>query len=620
MANGASVVLAVEEAHRLLDTGPSAAEARAREILVGSPAEPGALWVLGAALRRQQRLDEARAVLEPLVAAQPDMVGANFELGAVFGEMGERNRAIFYLEAAVDLHPRFAEAWCALNEQIAPADTRSEVSLREARAAINAGRRADAAASLSALVLREPDNAVARFLNAVLLIAFDRGIAAAKESRRLVEREPDNRHWRAFHAWALQASEDFAGAASEYESLLARFPDRPGMWMSYGRSLRALGRNEEAVAAFRKALSILAAYGEAWRTLASVNGFRFAEEERERMRALLARGDVRPSNRSQLLYALAKAEEDAGNFAEAFARYGSSNALQKASNPFDAAGPTGFVRYSKLIYMPEFFAARAGAGSPAREPIFIVGLPRSGTTLVEQIVSGHPAVEGMEELAFMGLTAARVAKTKPGQTIDAYLADVPLVRRDRFRELGEYYLGMARSRRTSTRPFFTDKMPNNFLHIGLIHLVLPNARIVDVRRNPLDCCMSCFSSYFVFPQPFAHSLYDLGRYYAEYVALMDHYDRVLPGRVHRVIYDDLVRHPEPEIRKLLASLGLPFDERCLRFYENRRSVRTLSAEQVRRPMYVESVGAWRRYEPWLDPLKTALGGVVESWRGIAREN
>jgi Sulfotransferase family len=374
------------------------------------------------------------------------------------------------------------------------------------------------------------------------------------------------------------------------------------------------------VAAFRKALAILPAFGDPWRTLAQVNGFRFEAAEMAGMRECLARGDLRMPNRTQLQYALAKAEEGAGNYANAFAHYDASNSLQKASNPFDADGPTGFVRHSKALFSPEFFRERAGAGCFARDPIFIVGLPRSGTTLVEQIVSSHPTVEGMGELPFLGLTAARIAETREGETIDSYLGRVPMLARDRFRELGEHYLGLARSHRRSARPFFTDKMTINFLHIALAHLVLPNAQIIDVRRNPLDCCVSCFSSYFVFPQPFAHSLSDLGRYYSDYVKLMDHYDRVLPGRVHRVIYDDLVQHPEREIRRLLASLGLPFDERCLRFHENERSVRTLSAEQVRRPIYTESIGGWRRYDPWLEPLKTALGDALESWRGVAKES
>lgn len=610
----------LEQLQRLLARNPPAAEAGARSILAGNPVDAGALYLLGSALARQRRYKEARTVLENLVAAQPDMFSANFELGFLLGEMGEHDRAVLHLASAVEFHPRFSDAWFALAEELVLRDSPATDPLREARSVLKSGRRADAAAEISALVAREPENIPARFLHAALLLAFDRAGDAANEIGQLVQRQPGNAHYRALYASALYASEDFIRAASEYETLLKIESERPGMWMSYGRAVRALGRKDEAVAAFRKALAIFPGFGDPWKTLASVNGLRFDAGEMNRMREHLARDDLRMTNRTQLHYALAKAEEGAGNYAEAFAHYEAGNSLQKANTPFDADGPTGFVRRSKAIYTPEFFRERAGAGCSAPAPIFIVGLPRSGTTLLEQIISSHPAVEGMEELAFLGMIAGRVANAGEGQTIDAYLDRVPMVPPDRFRELGEYYLGLADSRRKTAQPFFTDKMPSNFLHVGFAHLILPNARIVDVRRNPLDCCMSCFSSFFVFPQPFAHNLFDLGRYYADYVDLMSHYDRVLPRRVHRVIYDDLVQDPEPQIRKLLESLELPFDERCLRFHENQRSVRTLSSEQVRRPMYAASVGVWRRYDPWLAPLRNALGDALESWRGVVRGN
>ncbi|HTT84925.1 MAG TPA: sulfotransferase [Rhizomicrobium sp.] len=615
MAEVAAAVLTLDESRRLLATDPAAAESRARKILDSAPADPGALQLLGAALKRQRRYQEARDVLEFLAASQPDLVTANFELGLLLAEMGERQRAILHFGAAVAFNVRFWEAWFALADQLSLLDSPATNPLREVRGALRLGRRADAADMAAQVVLREPDHAAARFLHASLLLSLERPGAAVIETGRLVESDPDNESYRALHASALHANEDFAREAVEYEALLKLAPDRAGNWMSYGRVLRALGRSDEAVAAFRRVIAILPVFGDPWRVLAGVSGFRFEAAEVERMRELLARNDLRPTNRTQLLYALAKAEEGAGNYAEAFAHYQASNSLQKANNPFNADWPTAFVRRSKAIYSPQFLGSRAGAGSQAREPIFVLGLPRSGTTLVEQIISSHPLVEGMEELAFLGMTAGRIAEAREGETIDAYLGRVPMIPRERFRELGEHYLGLVRSRRKTTLPFFTDKLPSNFLHVGLAQLILPNARIVDVRRNPLDCCMACFTSYFVFPQPWAHDLSDVGRYYADYVELMNHYDRVLPGRIHRVIYDDLVRSPEIEIRRLLDALGLPFDERCLRSHENERSVRTLSAEQVRRPITAEGLGRSRRYDPWLGPLKAALGEALESWRG-----
>ena len=256
------------------------------------------------------------------------------------------------------------------------------------------------------------------------------------------------------------------------------------------------------------------------------------------------------------------------------------------------------------MFTPELFAARAGQGCPAPDPVFVVGMPRAGSTLIEQILASHSQVEGTMELHDITALAARVAGRKRG--IEAFEPD-------ELRAMGEEYLERTRIQRKTDKPFFIDKMPNNWAHLGLIQLILPNAKIVDARRHPLGCCFSNFKQHFARGQAFSYGLGDMGRYYADYVRYMAHIDAVLPGRVHRVFYERMVADSEAEIRELLAALGLAFEESCLRFYENDRAVRTASSEQVRRPIYREGTEQWQMFEPWLNPLKDALGPVLAAY-------
>jgi hypothetical protein len=285
-------------------------------------------------------------------------------------------------------------------------------------------------------------------------------------------------------------------------------------------------------------------------------------------------------------------------------------------------------RACEAFFTPSFFHERAGWGCAARDPIFIVGLPRSGSTLLEQILSSHSAIEGLGELPDLDntlvhpLTAFReeiqLDEFANGYAVDksalvtAYTKLFDRFGADRFRSMGEHYLQMTGVRRNSERPFFTDKALRNFFYVGMIHLMLPHARIVDARRHPLDCGWSCFKSQFP-GNNFALRLSDIGEDYANYVRFMAHFDRVLPGRIHRVIHEQLLAEPENELRHLFNYLDLPFEEQCLRFYENKRPVFTQSSEQVRQPLSKAGMGQWLPYEPWLGPLKAALGPVLENY-------
>jgi hypothetical protein len=278
---------------------------------------------------------------------------------------------------------------------------------------------------------------------------------------------------------------------------------------------------------------------------------------------------------------------------------------------YDAEETTAHVRRSKALFTKEFFRAHAGVGCEARDPIFVVGLPRSGSTLIEQILSSHSAIEGTAELPEIGAIAGRLGQRKRISDLSAYPEILGSLEPDAFQKMGEEYLERTRIQRRSGRPFFVDKMPKNFAHVGLIHLILPHAKIIDARRGPLGCGFSCFKQLFARGHGFTYGLGEIGRYYCDYVDLMAHYDAVLSGRVHRVIYEDLIENTEREVRRLLAYCGVAFEERCLGFFETSRAIRTPSSEQVRMPIFKDALAHWRNYEPWLDPLKAALGPVLE---------
>ncbi|MFZ1007145.1 MAG: sulfotransferase, partial [Candidatus Sulfotelmatobacter sp.] len=288
-------------------------------------------------------------------------------------------------------------------------------------------------------------------------------------------------------------------------------------------------------------------------------------------------------------------------------------ALRKAALGYYADETSAHVKRCITLFTAEFFLEREGVGAPAPDPIFIVGLPRSGSTLIEQILSSHSAVEGTMELPDIMSIARRLGGKKKKKDASAYPEILATLSPAMFSTLGEEYLQRTRIQRRLDHPFFIDKMPNNFLHVGLIHLILPKAKIIDARRHPLGCCFSCFKQHFARGQGFTYGLADIGRYYADYVRLMAHFDTVLPGRVHRILYEDLVGNPEQEVRRLLAYCGLPFEEACLRFYETARAVRTASSEQVRLPIFTEALEHWRNFEPWLEPLKEALGPVLTAY-------
>jgi len=647
---------AVQRAAELLATAPALAERQALEILKVTPADPRAGLILGSARRRLGDPRGARAVLEPLARAYPRAANTQYELGMTLAALGEPASAIAALRRATGLNRELPEAWRALGDLLFLAGdpagaeaafaehTRAAVTdpaLRPAADAVFAGRVAEAEQLLRAHVTRHLADATAtrmlaevyaaqgRHGDAELLFArcleLDPGLDGARfgyanalfqqqkapqalpHIERLLIREPDNPAYRNLLAACLGLVGEFDRVLDLYEGLLAVYDKQPKIWLNYGHALRTVGRREDAVAAYKRCIALAPGIGDAYWSLANLKVASFSSRDEAGMAAQLERGDLSAEDRLHLHYALGKALEDRGDHAASFAHYAEGAAIRRAETPYDADETTTQMRKSKALSTAEFFAERAGFGSDVGDPIFIVGLPRSGSTLIEQILASHSQVEGTMELPDIGFIARRFDPRYPEA-----LADLD---RAKLAALGEDFIEATRIHRQLGRPRFIDKMPNNFHHVGLIHLILPNAKIIDARRQPLGSCFSAFKQHFAQGQNFSYDLADLGRYYRDYVELMAHFDAVLPGRIHRVIYEDLVEDTEGEVRRLLDYCGLPFEAGCLKFYENDRAVRTVSSEQVRRPIFRQGLDQWRRYEPWLGPLKQALGPALDAWRG-----
>ncbi len=383
--------------------------------------------------------------------------------------------------------------------------------------------------------------------------------------------------------------------------------------MSYGHALKTHGREADSIKAYERSIELLPSLGEAYWSLANLKTLRFTAAQIEAMRTQLARADIADEHRFHLHFALAKALEDSGAYAESFQHYAQGNRLRRAGIQYSADDVTAQTQRSKSLLTADFFARRRGYGHPSPAPIFIVGLPRAGSTLIEQILSSHSLVEGTMELPDIPALARSVMQAARLEGPARYPEPLLSLDEQQCHALGERYLAGTRIQRKSDAPFFIDKLPNNFTHLGLIQLALPNAKIIDARRHPLGCCFSGFKQHFARGQNFTYGLEDIGRYYHDYVELMSHFDKALPGRIHRVFYEKMIEDTEGEVRRLLEYCGLPFEPGCLRFYENERAVRTASSQQVRQPIYRGGLEQWRHYEPWLQPLKTALGPILDRY-------
>ncbi len=471
----------------------------------------------------------------------------------------------------------------------------------------------DAELLLESVVTLAPDYRVARFDYALVLLERHKYREARTQLEQLLREEPDNPNYGTLYATACVGLGEHDKAITLYRQLLPQARQKEELHLLLAHAHKAVGQTDASIQAYRAAASARPRFGDAYWSLANLKTYRFLDEEIAQMRADEAAAETGPVDRYHLCFALGKAYEDRGLYAESWHYYERGNASKRAESRYRPGIFETNTAKQIEVCTPEFFEARAGWGATAPDPILIVGLPRSGSTLVEQILASHSAVEGTQELS----DVQRIVLDLQGRERDLdnprYPGVLQQMKQDDFLRLGEKYLRDTRAYRTD-RPHFIDKMPNNFRHLGLIHLMLPNARIIDARREPMACCFSNLKQLFANGQEFTYSIEDIARYYRTYLELMQHWDHVLPGSVLRVWHEDVVEDLEGNVRRILDFCGLPFEPACLQFYKTERSVRTASSEQVRQPIYREGLDQWRHYESWLEPLKVALGDALTRYR------
>jgi tetratricopeptide (TPR) repeat protein len=466
----------------------------------------------------------------------------------------------------------------------------------------------DAEVLLDKLLAKAPNYNSARYDLILTLVDLHKHQRAREESERLMAAEPRNPGVRVTHAGILMALGDVNGSIERYQTLLQQMPRDSELHQSLGHAYKTNGESAKAIESYRRAIEVRPDFGEAYWSLANLKTYRFTDAELERMRHYEAQPYLQQADRYHLCFALGKALEDRGDYAESFTYYDRGNALKKEGSLYRPAAQERAVNKQMELCTPEFFAERRGWGYPDASPIFVLGLPRAGSTLLEQILASHSQVEGTMELANIPrLVGSLGSGDKFGDT--HYPGVLPQLTAEQCREFGEAYIRDTRVYRTG-KPFFIDKMPNNFRNIALIQLILPNAKIIDARRDAMDCCFSNFKQLYANGHPFAYNLDDIGRYYRSYASLMDHWDRVLPGRVLCMRHEDVLADLEGSVKRVLDYCGLPFEPACVEFHRTERRVHTASAEQVRRPINRDGVDQWRPYEPWLGPLKDALGPLA----------
>lgn len=471
----------------------------------------------------------------------------------------------------------------------------------------------DAELLLEAVLVLAPEYRAARCDYARVLLQRHRFQAARDELDKLLGLEPENGEYRMLYANAMVGLGEYESAIALYRHFLQQAPDAADVHLWLAHALKTLGHGQQAIDSYRAAAAARTDFGDAYWSLANLKTYRFTDEEISRMRAAEAATTTSLVDRYHLCFALGKALEDRGAYEESFRQYAQGNALKKTEIRYQ---PEPLERNTELqikVCTREFFARHAGTGAPDADPIFIVGLPRAGSTLLEQILASHSRVEGTQELPEIQRYVLELQGRDYDQENPPYPGVLARMSTEDFRRLGERYLAETRIYRTG-RPIFIDKMPNNFRHIGLVHLMLPNAKIIDARREPMACCFSNFKQLFASGQEFTYGIEDIARYYRTYLELMQHWDVALPGRVLRVFHEDVVEDLEGNVRRILDFCGLEYETACVEFHKTQRSVRTASSEQVRQPIYREGLDQWRHYEPWLGGLATALGDALTRYR------
>ncbi|MEM7431235.1 MAG: sulfotransferase [Pseudomonadota bacterium] len=660
-----SLEIAIERTAQLLDIDPAMAEQQAEEILKAVPNHPPGRFYLAMARRYQGKYQQALEVLEPLLDAQHEWAAAWFEYGVSLGHVGRGDEAIEALLKAVNFQPEHPQAWRYLGDHLtatgdaekadaayarhvqcaghdpalqeaAAAMVKKDVATAErllkarlktsptdvaairmlAEVAVRCDRNDEAENLLLRCLELSPGFTAARYNYAVILHRQNNSPGALTQIEQCLREVPESPAYRNLAAVILSRVGEYDRSIELYSQLLSEYPKNAKVWLSYGHVLKTAGKIDDCISAYKTSIDQNPAFGEAYWSLANLKTYAFGNDDLTDMAQQVDTGSGEDEDRWHLHFAMGKAAEDSGDYAVSFENYEKGNALYRSNYGYDP--DLNSERCQRLIddFTADVFAERSGLGSDADAPIFIVGMPRAGSTLLEQILSCHSQIEGTTELPDILMIAQALRSEAHADNIAVYAKVLAGKSAAELKALGDDYIERTRIHRKTDKPLFIDKMPNNFLHVGLIHLILPNAKIIDARRHPMGCCFSNFKQYYARGQNFSYNLNDVGQYYADYVKLMAHFDSVLPGRIHRVFYEDTVADTERVVRGMLDYCGLEFEEECLRFFESSRPVRTASSEQVRQPIYQDGLALWQHYEPWLDPLKNALGPVLARYPDV----
>lgn len=660
--NPAALESRLAEIERLLASDPATAEIEADRLLKDAPGHGMAQLFKGIARRLDGRFAAAIDVLEPLCQQNPDAPFAHLQLGLARRQSGDNEKALVAIERAVAANANFGDGWLALADllievgdmqaadkafmsyvAIAPHDP----GLQQVGAALTEGRIDDADGLLRRIVDQHPTDVVAlclladiaerrddlseaedlltrciafapsytraRHNLAVVYLRQNRATEALEHSGITLAAEPTNPEFRKLRAAILVKLMRYDESIDIYQELLDEDLQQPTVLTSLGHMLKTVGRRDEAVDAYRQAIAQAPKYGEPYWSLANLKTNTVADDELNAMRRQLEDPNADLRDRLHFHFALGRALEDRQKYEQSFEHYDKGNRIRLGLHPYDPQKLSDFVKRCKTFFSAGFFERQGAVGSKARDPIFVLGLPRSGSTLVEQILASHSLVEGTSELPDIAAIASRLDQTEIDGQRAGYPDMLAKLQDAELAELGESYIEQTRVHRRLGKDRFVDKMPHNFAHIGLIHSILPNAKIIDIRRHPLACGLSLYKEHFAQAQNFSYSLEYIGRYYRDYLELMAHFDKVLPGRVHHVIYETLVDDTDDQVKRLLDYCELDFEDACLSFHENRRAVGTASSEQVRKPIYTQALEHWRNYEPWLGPLKDELGDLVDDY-------
>ncbi len=623
-------------------------------VLELEPENVDALYLKAVCLRLLEQFSDALNVLGSLKAAWPGYGRAYQEEGLLHVEMGNGDAAVIAFEAAVLRNPSLTESWRHLASLLQRAQQpekaalagdalkrlealpRELVSVRSmiaenrlakaenlcrwfmqrnpqhvegmrllADLGVKTGVLDDAEFLLESALEFEPDNDFARFDYMNVLYRRQDYVGALEQSEILLAKAPDNLDFKVAYANQCVAVGRYDPALKIYEEVIPLAPERADLHLVYGHALKTIGKIDEAINAYRNCYEVLPSFGDAYWSLANLKTYRFDDGEVAAMQAQLANEHLSLEDRAHFCFALGKHCEDAGDFANAFAHYDHGNACRNEQLQYAPELMTRRLEAQARHCTKELFDAKQGAGHMVPDPIFIVGLPRAGSTLLEQVLASHSQIEGTFELPNISALAFQLGGRRRKDQEPLYPANLAELSAEQIAAFGKKFIDDTKVHRTGA-PFFIDKMPNNFRHIGLIKLILPNARIIDARREPMACCFSGFKQLFASGQEFTYGLENIGRYYRDYVALMDHWDAALPGQILRVQYEDVVADTEGQVRRILEYLDLPFEQACVDFHTTERSIRTPSAEQVRQPIYRSGLEQWKNFEAWLGPLKSAL--------------